>query len=131
LTISHSFIYTTIGSYVPAYYEYNITFYETGTYSELETTWKKVTTCSGSGWYKKCWDSWVPIQTTVIKTIKTKFQECFDSGTGALSVSIIETTLPTPLPGALPLFTSGLGALGFLGWRKKRKNSAAMAVTTT
>jgi len=27
----------------------------------------------------------------------------------------------TPLPAALPLFASGLGALGVLGWRRKRK----------
>ena len=27
----------------------------------------------------------------------------------------------TPLPAALPLFASGLGALGLFGWRKKRK----------
>jgi hypothetical protein len=33
----------------------------------------------------------------------------------------------TPLPAALPLFTSGLGALGLLGWRRKRKNAAALA----
>jgi PEP-CTERM motif len=29
-----------------------------------------------------------------------------------------------PLPAALPLFASGLGALGLLGWRKKRKAQA-------
>ena len=27
----------------------------------------------------------------------------------------------TPLPAALPLFVSGLGAMGLLGWRRKRK----------
>lgn len=29
--------------------------------------------------------------------------------------------LPTPLPAALPLFATGLGALGLLGWRRKKK----------
>jgi hypothetical protein len=33
----------------------------------------------------------------------------------------------TPLPSALPLFASGLGALGLLGWRRKRKNAARAA----
>jgi len=27
----------------------------------------------------------------------------------------------TPIPGALPLFTSAMGLLGFLGWRRKRR----------
>ena len=31
----------------------------------------------------------------------------------------------TPLPGALPLFATGLGVLGLLGWRRKRKAQAA------
>ena len=31
----------------------------------------------------------------------------------------------TPLPAALPLFASGLGVLGLLGWRRKRKAAAA------
>jgi PEP-CTERM motif len=33
----------------------------------------------------------------------------------------------TPLPSALPLFASGLGALGLLGWRRKRKAAALAA----
>lgn len=31
----------------------------------------------------------------------------------------------TPLPAALPMFAGGLGAMGLLGWRKKRKAVAA------
>ncbi len=30
----------------------------------------------------------------------------------------------TPLPATLPLFATGLGALGLLGWRRKRKGTA-------
>jgi hypothetical protein len=39
------------------------------------------------------------------------------SGTGL-------TFTPVPLPAALPLFATGLGALGLLGWRRKRKAQA-------
>lgn len=35
-----------------------------------------------------------------------------------------EPTSATPLPATLPLFASGLGALGLLGWRRKRKQTA-------
>ena len=42
--------------------------------------------------------------------------------TGLLVSATID---PAPLPAALPLFASGLGALGFLGWRRKRKAQAA------
>ena len=35
------------------------------------------------------------------------------------------TQTTTPLPATLPLFASGLGALGLLGWRRKRKALAA------
>ena len=34
-----------------------------------------------------------------------------------------------PLPATLPLFASGLGVLGLLGWRRKRKNKAARVAT--
>jgi len=33
----------------------------------------------------------------------------------------------TPLPAALPLFASGIGALSLFGWRRKRKNAAVVA----
>jgi hypothetical protein len=34
---------------------------------------------------------------------------------------------PTPIPAALTLFATGLGGLGLLGWRRKRKNTAIAA----
>jgi hypothetical protein len=41
-------------------------------------------------------------------------------------IAFIEVTT-TPLPAALPLFATGLSALGLLGWRRKR-NSAVQAI---
>jgi hypothetical protein len=35
----------------------------------------------------------------------------------------------TPLPASLPLFAAGLGALGLLGWRRKRKGRADLTGT--
>jgi uncharacterized protein (TIGR03118 family) len=32
----------------------------------------------------------------------------------------------TPLPATLPLFATGLGALGLLGWRRKRKSTTSV-----
>ncbi len=49
---------------------------------------------------------------------------------GAINWSGTESSinpLGTPLPAAMPLFATGLGALGLLGWRRKRKNAAAVA----
>jgi hypothetical protein len=47
-------------------------------------------------------------------------------GTGAgSSVTVTPVVSATPLPAALPLFATGLGALGLLGWRRKRKAQAA------
>jgi hypothetical protein len=37
------------------------------------------------------------------------------------------TLVPTPLPAALPLFATGLGALGLLGWRRKKKAQTGAA----
>ena len=46
-----------------------------------------------------------------------------DNG-GGVSLSI---TSATPLPPALPLFATGLGIAGLLGWRTKRNNEPASA----
>jgi len=44
--------------------------------------------------------------------------------TGFTAISV-QTSSETPLPAALPLFATGLGALGLLRWRRKRKAKAA------
>ena len=58
------------------------------------------------------------------------------SSAGLLSVTVSGSTMSgdaftsntigtaTPLPVALPLFATGLGAIGLLGWRRKRKAQA-------
>jgi hypothetical protein len=46
---------------------------------------------------------------------------------GVDDVSVTGPVASTPVPAALPLFASGLGALGLLGWRRKRKATAALA----
>jgi hypothetical protein len=61
---------------------------------------------------------------------------CFSGGVCHKSGTIFAYSVPTqvgtwdvtisatPLPAALPLFAGGLGALGLLGWRRKRKQAA-------
>ena len=44
---------------------------------------------------------------------------------GILDNYSVSTPDTTPLPAALPLFASGLGGLGLLGWRRKRKAALA------
>ena len=54
-----------------------------------------------------------------------------DTGGNGANLLVYAGALPTaadgntPLPAALPLFATGLGALGLLTWRRKRKNAAA------
>jgi len=45
----------------------------------------------------------------------------------SIAVTNLVFTAETPLPAALPLFATGLGALGLLGWRRKRKAAALAA----
>ena len=47
----------------------------------------------------------------------------------AVQVGTWEVTLhdATPLPAALPLFATGLGSSGLLGWRRKKKSATALA----
>jgi hypothetical protein len=47
--------------------------------------------------------------------------------TSASGTATPATPPATPLPAALPLFVTGLGALGLLFWRGKRKNAVGIA----
>jgi len=49
---------------------------------------------------------------------------CVQIGLNGGSIDNLVFDVPastTPLPAAFPLFASGLGALGLLGWRRKRR----------
>jgi hypothetical protein len=43
------------------------------------------------------------------------------------TITLVSSVTTTPLPAALPLFATGLGGLGLLGWRRKRANTSALA----
>lgn len=43
-----------------------------------------------------------------------------------LVIGDLQQVNPVPLPAALPLFGTGLAALSFIGWRRKRKAAAAV-----
>jgi hypothetical protein len=51
------------------------------------------------------------------------FAISLEAGTG----SLIDPPSPTPLPTSLPLFATGLGVMGLLGWRGRRRNNAVAA----
>lgn len=53
--------------------------------------------------------------------------ECDVGGSSCGSLTAQTSPPTTPLPAALPLFATGLGAMGLLGWRRKRKGTAAIA----
>jgi uncharacterized protein (TIGR03118 family) len=48
----------------------------------------------------------------------------FTDGINGEADGLFGAITPTPLPTALPLFATGLGAIGLLGWRRKRKAEA-------
>ena len=53
------------------------------------------------------------------KAFTYKDHDIVDSNVATVRIDVTAT----PLPGALPLFATGLGALGLLVWRRKRKQS--------
>jgi hypothetical protein len=54
--------------------------------------------------------------------------DIYSDNTGFLNVDVTgSTAMVTPVPAALPLFAAGLGVMGFLGRRRKRKGALAAA----
>jgi hypothetical protein len=69
----------------------------------------------------------LPDRVFIINTNEIMLGNGTDSPDDFKDVSWVTSTIaptPTPLPVALPLFATGLGALGLLGWRRKRKQAA-------
>jgi hypothetical protein len=54
---------------------------------------------------------------------QTRFGVAVQAVTGDELLTSVSTQV-VPLPGALPLFATGLGLMGLLGWRRKRKAAA-------
>jgi hypothetical protein len=65
----------------------------------------------------------VPTPLIFISTGPGVFSEAFP-GANTVEIASVASTSTTPLPAALPLFATGIGGLGLLGWRRKRKAQA-------
>ena len=63
--------------------------------------------------------------TTIAQAAGESFTTLYSSAPGESIRGVAFAPDPTPLPAAMPLFVSGLGALGLIGWRRKRTMAAA------
>jgi hypothetical protein len=59
--------------------------------------------------------------------VKVQNDPCNCANPTGLLVSSDADVSPVPLPAALPLFASGIGALGLLGWGRKKRKPVALA----
>lgn len=76
-----------------------------------------------NGWYL---NSTGQTATALILRSDTQNPVLQDGTLGAFDILATPTSV-VPLPTALPLFATGLGALGLLGWRRKKKAQADAA----
>ena len=63
----------------------------------------------------------VLVQSTLNDLFSGGFSPTANDALAIDSIGAVGPSAATPLPAALPLFATGLGAMGLLGWRKKRK----------
>jgi hypothetical protein len=72
----------------------------------------------------------MPLSLTSPNSIFTNFgnsfeENIFEDAFRRVTSGSLAPVAPVPLPAALPLFATGLGALGLLAWRRKRKAAAS------
>ena len=77
------------------------------------------------GWQPFSQDFTAASDLTLLTFLDT--QGAYDAGIYLDDVSVEPLNGTTPIPGALPLFASGAGVLGFFGWRRKKKSAALAA----
>jgi outer membrane lipase/esterase len=89
---------------------------------------------TGTGWGQWCANTIIPNGVYATLRALNSEQTSFFSDDQHLSAAgqLIEANyvfslIETPLPAALPLFATGLGVLGLLGWRRKKKPAALAA----
>jgi hypothetical protein len=129
---SAAFTYPNAGGYSPNY-SVSVNYTEdaqvqvgTGSYQVQTGTY-----CAFYNIFGSCLQ-YVPIYTTYYYPIYQTETFAFYTGTfgsSPLTVNpvVVGSDATTPLPAALPLFATGLGAFGLFGWRRKRKGAAEAA----
>ena len=102
----------------------------------IDPTSGTVTGLSGSGFGGSGWDVVSSANTLyVVNSINPTLLNSVNETTGVLNFTFLNAPVTdmtagvtgastVPIPGALPLFATGLGALGLLGWRRKKKAAA-------
>jgi outer membrane lipase/esterase len=88
---------------------------------------------SPTGWGQWCADSTTPSSLhAYLRTADAEQTSLFTddqhlSAAGQqIEANFVFDEINTPVPAALPLFATGLGALGMLGWRSKRKSRVSL-----
>jgi hypothetical protein len=70
-------------------------------------------------------DIFVDIDIPILGSVGGSTWDAHNHLAGAPNRSVNPLIAQTPLPAALPLFATALGAMGLLGWRRKRRAIAA------
>lgn len=112
---------TTTGSYDSVYYNGHTHYYN----QELQVVWDAPISVS--------FDDGSVLQIALLDetincgTKSCKNGECYGDIAAKFTYTQLQPASPTPLPAALPMFVAGIGLIGGLGYRHKRKARKAAA----